>query len=87
MKLLFCTKCCDFFSLSLKEKTCTCKQSGGKYLDGFNAVYWGEAIPLGISNNSFVDALQNQPKDGWGRRFEAFVIPKECEVFIKKDKI
>jgi len=52
----------------------------GHYIDDINAVYKGEfAVPIGINNSTLVDAIKNQPRDGWGEKFEAFVIPKSCE--------
>ncbi len=60
---------------------CTCKQSYGKYIDNLNATISLTAIPIGINNTSFVDALKQRPylmKGGPGCRFEAFVIPDEC---------
>lgn len=83
MKLLFCTQCLDIFNLTLKEKKCSCGKSGGQYIDELNAVYWGKCIPLGITNNSFIDAANNQPESGMGKEFTAFVIPRECDTFTK----
>jgi hypothetical protein len=84
MKLLYCKECHDIFSLSLELKSCTCGKSKGKYTDNFNARYSGPCIPLGIDNNSFRLALNNQPNSGQGFDFEAFVIPKVCNTFIKE---
>lgn len=46
--------------------------------DGVQAKLWGDAIPLGILNSSFVAAVQARPEEGQGERLEAFVIPREC---------
>lgn len=82
MKLIFCKECCSVFSLSFKIKECDCKKSWGKYKsDGLNAEYGGEGIPLGFANKSFRMALNNQPKNGMGYDFSAFVIPIECDSF------
>lgn len=86
MKLLFCPQCQDIVRLFRKtRRRCECGACSGQYLDELNAVYSGPAIPLGFSNPSFVDALHHQPQEGWGRNFEAFVIPKICPTFIRDD--
>jgi len=78
MKLLYCPHCQEIRSLSQVPKQCGCKMSGGMYLDSVRVEVWGDAIPLGIANASFLDALQHRPKNGLGKEFIAFVIPKEC---------
>ncbi|MDQ0246508.1 hypothetical protein J2S09_004112 [Bacillus fengqiuensis] len=84
MKLLLCTNCTDIFSLDLYEKTCSCGLVKGKYINGQLAEYSGKsAFALGFANNSFINALINQPEQGMGREFTAFVIPKSCPTFIK----
>jgi hypothetical protein len=89
MKLLFCKNCQDVIRLQQEEtRTCKCGKVSGKYLDELNAIYSGDdAVPMGIANGSFVEALHNQPEDGWGEVFTAFVIPKNCYTFEKVDKI
>ncbi len=53
--------------------------------DGNEAMYGGEyAKPIGILNSSLVAALDTQPLEGRGRRFEAFVIPVNCPTFVRK---
>lgn len=86
MKLLFCKKCHDVFSLKERvEKTCSCGAVAGMYLNTDDAYYRGDdAVPLGFGNSTFVDAIRNQPKEGMGERFLAFSIPKECPTFKKK---
>ena len=85
MKLLMCKHCGDVFSLDYQEKYCKCKAIRGKYLDDINAEYYGDsAIPLGFANYSVTEAIGNQPINGMGYNFNAFVIPKECDTFIKK---
>lgn len=87
MKLLLCKNCTSIFNLEYKEKTCSCGSTKGKYNDNLNAVYEGKhAIPLGIDNHSFIYALNNQPQEGRGERFTAFVIPIECSTFQKIGK-
>jgi len=78
MKLVLCPHCHDVFKLAKNVRFCACKKSGGQYKeDGLNAVYWG-GIPLGFANSTLVDAVENQPEEGAGREFVAFVIPKKC---------
>lgn len=84
MKLLFCNDCYSVFSLSNKTKKCDCSKSSGKYTDDLNATYKGNCIPIGFHNTDFLISLQNQPLDGWGVDFKAFVIPKECKTFKKE---
>lgn len=87
MKLIFCLNCTDVVRLTTDKKECRCGKSGGYYLaDGLNAAIWGSALPLGFANGSFVDAIRNQPKEGMGERFEAFVIPKECPTIVYHEK-
>ena len=79
MKMLYCPKCHDVRKLQRKQVFCQCEASSGWYKrDGLNAVVAGMAIPIGLQNSSFVQALINQPKGGAGAVFEAFVIPSEC---------
>lgn len=55
-----------------------CGLTKGEYIDQLNAIYPGEhAVPLGFTYNSLIKAIQNQPKDGLGKQFTAFVIPQE----------
>ena len=83
MKLLFCKDCADIFRLYVDHpKTCHCGKTTGQYEeDGLHAWYSGPAIPLGFANPSFLTAICNQPDEGWGREFTAFVIQKDCDTF------
>lgn len=78
MKLLFCPHCKDMLALRKQYRTCECGKSGGKYLDNINALITGDSIPIGIHNMSLGTAVGLQPREGWGREFVAFVIPKIC---------
>jgi hypothetical protein len=79
MKLVFCDKCQDLFRLTKRTRRCTCKNSGGKYRkDGLHAEVFGDAIPLGIHNRYFLEALRARPKTGMGNDFNAWVIAEEC---------
>lgn len=78
MKLLFCPHCNTVFNLVLDQwKSCDCGRVKGKYLYDLHAVYCG-GFPIGFNNYTFAPALAGQPERGLGRRFEAFVIPKQC---------
>lgn len=82
MKLLYCPNCKDITRLWVGARShCKCGKSSGYYkADGLNARYEGEAIPIGIDNSSFAEALRNQPMVAkFGRRFTAFVIPKYAD--------
>lgn len=80
-----CLNCHDLFNLDFNEKVCRCGSVKGRYTDQLNAVYSGEhAVPLGFTNTSLIKAIQNQPKDGVGEQFTAFVIPQECPTFVKE---
>ncbi len=80
MKLVLCTNCGSVFSLAVgRVKTCDCGQCSGQYTDNLYAEYTGiNAIPLGFANQSLVGAIKNQPENGMGKEFTAFVIPKDC---------
>jgi len=82
-ELLFCMNCKDVFNLNMRLKSCTCGRSRGRYQDDLNASFKGSAIPLGFANKSFIAAIQNQPKEGPGRGFEAFVVESNCPTFKK----
>lgn len=80
MKLLLCLKCNDVIKLDTLTRSCKCGAISGRYLDDLMAEYEGDyAIPLGFDNVSLVRAIEQQPQNGCGKRFEAFVIPKECD--------
>lgn len=94
MKLIVCPLCQDVRKLirSLRDtcecekcvgrvKTeCDCGSSWGYYKeDGLHAVIGGDAIPLGFTNRSFLEAIWYRPTSGMGSRFDAFVIPIYCD--------
>ena len=83
MKLIYCPECDDVVKLGSRVRFCQCKASRGYYLSGGNAVYFGEAVPLGFANSTLIAALKNQPEKGLGERFRAFVVPKSCPTFRK----
>jgi len=84
MKLIYCTECQDLFKLGKVAQHCECNQSGGMYHDdGLNAEYWGKAVPVGIANSSFLEAIKRRPMHGDGYEFSAFVIPIRCKTFVE----
>ena len=85
MKLIFCTSCHDIVKLHSEPRTCLCGKSGGRYVDELNAEIKGHAVPLGISNVTLVAALVCRPPSGMGERFDAFVIPHQCDTVKKTD--
>lgn len=83
MKLIYCPECQDLFGLRYELRECSCKKSAGQYSgDGLHAIISGPAIPLGIDNASFRQALRLRPQAGQGEVFEAFVIPKICDTIL-----
>ena len=89
MKLLLCRACSDVFKLWVgKTRTCHCGKVSGAYLDDddLHAWYSGEsAVPLGFQNISLVAAIRDQPAAGNGQTFRAFVIPKTCPTFGRRE--
>ncbi len=86
MKLLMCLECNDIFNLDFYEKSCSCGRSKGKYINQQLAEYTGEfSLPIGFSNASLIQAIKDQPIEGLGKEFTAFVIPKNCKTFFKSD--
>ena len=86
MKLLFCPDCKDVFKLQKVVKSCLCGKCSGRYINNIYAVY-NEGIPLGFDNTSLGMAITAQPVAGWGKRFEAFVIPKNAPTLTKTDNL
>ena len=88
MKLIFCPACQDIRKLAYELRHCSCGEAWGYYRsDGLNAVIGGGAIPLGVDNSSFQDALKNRPDEGLGVRFEAFVIPVKCGTVMDEESL
>lgn len=85
LKLLFCTKCSSVFSLDFEIRACHCGSVNGRYVDDVTAIYSGvDAVPIGFSNTSFFRAIIDQPTEGLGLEFTAFVIPKDCSTFLEQ---
>ncbi len=90
MKIVFCPRCQDVFKLQIKKRHCDCGKSYGLYLsDGVAAQIGGDAIPLGINNQSFAQALHltglmTKNPDMPGIPFNAFIIPEPCGTIRRK---
>jgi hypothetical protein len=83
MKLLYCKSCNDIFNINHDPKICTCGKSMGMYTDTINAIYSGDCIPMGIANNSFLEAVKHPPMFEPSTSIVAFIIPVECKTFKK----
>ena len=86
MKLLLCPKCSEVFSLSYKLKSCSCGYAVGKYLDDEYSKEHGigeyaGGFPIIFKNDSLLEAIRNQPKDGRGVEFISFVASDESILF------
>jgi hypothetical protein len=78
LKLIFCKACSDVIRVLFQRRTCICGASWAVLLDkdGLRAEIGGDAVALGISNDSFTRAVKSRPYEGRGYKFHAFVIPK-----------
>jgi len=85
MKLIFCPHCRDIVKLRTDaHRPCWCGRSGGMYTrNGLDAIIDGDAVPIGIANDSFAEALENRPEKGIGTGSVAFVIPRKCPTVRK----
>lgn len=79
MKLIFCPDCHDIVRLLLVRRECVCGKSWGKYVNFLDAEIGGNAIPIGFSNESFMEAVNNRPENGLGEIFTSFIIPRQCD--------
>lgn len=96
MKLILCLECTDIIRLTKEYKTCDCGKCGGKYTDDINAVYFGNAQPIGIGNTSLLKAIKlqeienrehkNKPVCCEGVPFNAFCIPENATTLKKIEK-
>jgi hypothetical protein len=87
MKLMMCRTCASIISIGYDRRECACEACSARYdPDGLHVTYRGPAVLIGIANKSLVRAIANQPKSGMGERFDAFVIPTECETVTKESE-
>lgn len=87
MKLVYCRKCKDLVRLiDAEPRTCRCGLVSGQYEAGNKASYSGAgAVPVGIHDGTFAEAVENQPEVGKGPVFRACVMPKTCKAMRNKD--
>ena len=88
MKLIYCPECGDIRRLGHVIVKCMCGKSSGHYeKDGIHAVIYGEAIPIGFDNISFIMAKSMLYSEFGGVTsipFDAFFIEKDCKTIINK---
>jgi hypothetical protein len=85
MKLIFCPKCYDIIKLRYEFRTCVCGKSGGNYLeDGIVANIVGHAIPLGIDNNSFSEAIMAYQYNKDTQALTSFLISEDSKNIKRK---
>ncbi len=87
MKLILCPHCSDIVRLREKRRSCDCGKCSGQYLDGLNAVYSAEAIPLGVDNNSLMSAVRSWLLTGENAHLNAFLIAENARTFKKEGEI
>jgi hypothetical protein len=63
MKLLFCFTCNDVVKLNLVDRTCSCGQTRGKYLDDKNAEIKGPGVLIALNNRTLEDAVRSYKKN------------------------
>jgi hypothetical protein len=88
MKLLYCSECGDIIRLiHFYDRICKCGKISGKYLDNMNAEFKGPAIPIGIDNNYFANAIKFYPNipEKHIITIKAFLIPKKNDQLKKLD--
>lgn len=74
---------------NINHRSCKCGLSGGMYKkDGRHAIIDGQAIPIGIDNYKFQQAIDNQEEEdcGYGTPFAAFIIAKgSAKIEVKQE--
>jgi len=78
MKLIYCNNCKDIIRLHKTTTDCLCGESGGHYKEdgSLHAIIYGNCKPLGFDSNEFKNAIASQPEYGEGRKYTAYVIPR-----------
>ena len=87
MKLIFCQECQDVIKLLSAERSCSCGNSGGRYLeDLITAEIWGAAVPIKIENDDFLGALPRtrEGAEPAERRFEASIFSEQTSEITRK---
>jgi hypothetical protein len=83
MKLIYCSACHDIVKLEMTTRTCKCGKSGGRNVDDIVAEIEGDAVPFGINNTSFAEALSKYPTSKKGTNFIAWVIAKNARHVVR----
>lgn len=92
MKLLYCPECGDIVCLAYDLRKCHCGKHEGKYKNELKAYVSEGSICIGISNPSFMKALQDHLRnperrgDKCGIRFEAFVIEDNARSITREEQ-
>lgn len=88
MKLILCKHCQDIVRPYPKQvRTCHCGDVKVECLNELDIIVTATeewAVPIGFNNRSFVTAVYQQPEQGMGKDFTAFVIPKKCSSIVWK---
>ena len=86
MKLFYCPECQDILKFGSRYKShfrvCDCGKSGARYIDDIRGQLIGKAIPIGVDNPTFGNAILERPLFGRGSMFTVFVIPEQCDNII-----
>lgn len=80
MIIIICKKCGSAVSLTRRQKkACECGAAIGRYM-GDRIHLSHDAVPLGVSNDSFLLALENRPdhtQDSFGAPVEVRVLARD----------
>ena len=83
MKLIWCSVCHDIVKLGMNKRTCQRGRSAGRYIDNIVAEIQGDAVPFGVNNTSFAEALSQYPTSKKGTNFIAWVIAKNARHVVR----
>lgn len=86
MKLLLCPRCQDIKKLWNFIQECKCGKSWGRYRNGIDAIYGGDAILLGFDNDSLVKAVKLHLRNKGNHTFKAFTIPENAKTITRISK-
>jgi len=76
MKLFCCLNCIDVVKLIRDVRSCRCGKSSGLLSEDKQSVQVnGPLKVIGFNDKTFFDAINNQPVEGKGKEFVAYVLP------------
>lgn len=81
-----CSNCKDIFNLKFDEKRCSCGKIQGGIFGKDRGSVFGSCYYTRNCKFNTNKAVNNQPLEGQGDSFTAFVIPKKCDTFITNKK-